>query len=48
MELPRMPSDSEFDSAFQYEQALKAWERVCLAIIAKDVPVVTPPAQKEG
>lgn len=43
MELPRQPIDSEFDSEFAYDLALKAWERVCLAIIAaQHVPTGRP------
>lgn len=38
MELPPQPVDSEFDSWVSYGSALRAWERVCLAIIEAQLP----------
>lgn len=35
MELPMQPKDREFDSEANYCAALRAWERVCMAIIAE-------------
>jgi hypothetical protein len=33
MELPKQPIDTDFDSALAYIEALRACERVCMAII---------------
>lgn len=40
--LPEQPKDIDFDSPALYREALAAWQRVCLAIIAATRPAVEP------
>lgn len=47
MELPRQPKDTEFESSFAYLEALRAWERVCMAII-NTLPVASPAPPDEN